>query len=129
MSIEVLIVDDSKFSRTLIKNSIPKNTFSIVGEASDGQDGFEAYQELSPDIVIMDMNMKYMNGVEAIEKIMDYDSEAIIIVCSALGTEHKVKEAINSGAIDFVVKPVDSANLSKALNKAKQKLILQRIRK
>ncbi len=107
----VLIVDDGAFMRTLIKNMLSKNGYEIVGEAEDGVQGVEKYEQLKPDLVTMDITMPNMNGIDALKAIMAKDPEATVVMVSAMGQEVYVKEAIRSGAKSFVVKPFDETTL------------------
>ncbi len=112
----LLIVDDAAFMRLNLKN-ILKDDFEIVGEAEDGKKAVEKYQELEPDIVTMDITMPVMDGLEAIKAIKDIDPEAQIVVCSAMGQQKMVIQAIEMGAKDFVVKPFKEERVLNAVKK------------
>lgn len=114
----VLVVDDSKFMRNIIINILNKHNIEVVGEASDGIEAVVKYEALKPDVVTMDLTMEGMNGLEAVKEIMKIDSSAHIIVCSAMGQQAIVKEAIDAGARGFVVKPFDEENLIDEVSKA-----------
>jgi two-component system chemotaxis response regulator CheY len=106
MSYKVLVVDDAAFMRNMIKDvfgSMPG--FTVIGEASNGVEAIEKYKELRPDLVTMDIVMPLKSGIEAAREITNADHEARIIMCSALGQESLVMEAIDAGASDFIVKP------------------------
>jgi len=105
MSKRVLIVDDAVFMRMSIKNMITKHGFEIVGEAGNGNEAVAKYNELKPDIVTMDITMPEKTGLEALKEIVAIDSNATIIMVSALGQEAMMKEAITNGAKGFIVKP------------------------
>ncbi|MEH7342735.1 response regulator [Bacillus sp. JJ1532] len=105
MNKTVLIADDSRFLRNLIKNILHKEGFRVFFEASDGTSAVSLYKEKSPDIVLLDLTMPTLNGLEALKKIIEYDPKANIIICSAMGQNRLIVEAINSGAKDFIVKP------------------------
>lgn len=102
---KVLIVDDAVFMRGLIKDVFSSPEFEIVGEATNGIEGIEKFKELNPDIIIMDIVMPFKSGIEATREIRQLSQNVIIIICSALGQETLVMEAIEAGANDFIVKP------------------------
>lgn len=110
----LLIVDDAAFMRLNLKN-ILKDKYEIVGEAENGIEAVEMYQELNPDYVTMDITMPEMDGLEAIKAIMDIDPDAQIVVCSAMGQQKMVIQAIDAGAKDFVVKPFKDERVINAL--------------
>ncbi len=114
----VLIVDDAAFMRMMIKDILGKNGFEILGEAENGIKAVEKFTELKPDLVIMDITMPEMDGIEAVKKILSMDSNAIIIMCSAMGQQAMVIEAIQAGAKDFIVKPFQPERVLEAVNKA-----------
>ena len=101
----VLIVDDAIFMRNMIKDIFAGDKFDIVGEAANGVEAVEKYKELKPDLVTMDIVMPFKSGIEATREIVKADQAAVIIMCSALGQESLVMEAIEAGATDFIVKP------------------------
>ncbi|KFD41139.1 chemotaxis protein CheY [Peptococcaceae bacterium SCADC1_2_3] len=117
MGKRILIVDDAAFMRMMIKNIVIKNGYEVVGEAENGQVAFELYQELKPDVVTMDITMPEVNGIEGIKKICECDPKAKIIVCSAMGQETMVMEAIGAGAKDFIVKPFQQERILQALER------------
>jgi two-component system, chemotaxis family, chemotaxis protein CheY len=102
---KILIVDDTLFMRTLIKNILFAGGHSIAGEAGDGEEAIAKYKELRPDLVTMDIVMPKMNGIEALKGIKAFDPAAKVIMCTAVGQEQMVKLAIKSGARGYVVKP------------------------
>lgn len=104
----ILIVDDSKTSRSLLKELLENNGFSVVGEAADGENGFKLYKDLRPDLVTMDITMPKMDGIECLSLIKHYDDEAKVIMITSLGEREKMVEALKRGAEDFVTKPFDS---------------------
>jgi len=118
MSEGILIVDDAAFMRMMIKDVLTKNDYQVVGEAENGKKGVEKYQELDPKLVIMDITMPEVNGIEAVKKIKEINSEATIIMCSAMGQQAMVIEAIQAGAADFIVKPFQSDRIIEAVKKA-----------
>jgi two-component system chemotaxis response regulator CheY len=105
MSKRVLVVDDSVFMRDIIKDIFAAGGFAVVGEAGNGVEAVEKYKELKPDLVTMDLVMPYRNGIDATREILRGDSNALVVMCSALGQETMVMEAIEAGAVDFIVKP------------------------
>lgn len=105
MSKRVLVVDDSVFMRDIIKDIFAAGGFAVVGEAGNGVEAVERYKELKPDLVTMDLVMPYRNGIDATREILRGDPKAVVVMCSALGQETMVMEAIEAGAVDFIVKP------------------------
>ncbi len=105
MAIRVLIVDDAIFMRNMIKDIFAGGGFEVVGEASNGVEAIEKYQQLKPDLTTMDIVMPFKSGIEATREIVQHDRNAVIVMCSALGQESLVMEAIEAGASDFIVKP------------------------
>lgn len=105
MAKRVLVVDDSVFMRDIIKDIFAAGGFSVVGEAGNGVEAVEKYKELKPDLVTMDLVMPYRNGIDATREILRSDGKALVVMCSALGQETMVMEAIEAGAVDFIVKP------------------------
>jgi len=105
MAKRVLVVDDSVFMRDIIKDIFAAGGFSVVGEAGNGVEAVEKYKELKPDLVTMDLVMPYRNGIDATREILRGDGKALVVMCSALGQETMVMEAIEAGAVDFIVKP------------------------
>ncbi|MBX4262494.1 response regulator [Clostridium estertheticum] len=113
----VLIVDDAAFMRMMIKDILEKNGFEIVGEASNGLKGVELYKTEKPDIVTMDITMPEMDGIEAVKAIKAFDPAAKVIMCSAMGQQSMVMDAIRAGARDFIVKPFQSDRVLEAIKK------------
>lgn len=102
---KILLVDDAAFMRKVIKDTLSKNGYTDLHEAVDGADAVEKFTELSPDLVIMDITMPNMDGIQALQAIKTKDAGAKIVMCSAMGQEAMVVEAIKLGAMDFIVKP------------------------
>lgn len=117
MAKRVLIVDDAAFMRMLLKDIITKAGYEVAGEAANGAEAVEKYKELKPDVVTMDITMPEMDGITAIKKIKEIDPNAKIIVCSAMGQQAMVIEAIQAGAKDFIVKPFQHSRVIEALQK------------
>ena len=105
MAKTVLIVDDAAFMRMMLKDILTKANYEVIGEASNGQEAVEKYQELKPNFVTMDITMPIKDGIQAIKEIKKIDPSAKIIVCSAMGQQAMVIESIQAGAKDFIVKP------------------------
>ena len=105
MSHTVLICDDAIFMRTMVGDILTQAGFEVVGEAETGLQAVEKYKQLRPDLVTMDIVMPFKSGIEATREILKFDSSAVVIMCSALGQESLVMEAIEAGASDFIVKP------------------------
>ncbi|MCX7884386.1 MAG: response regulator [Caloramator sp.] len=114
---KVLIVDDAAFMRMMLKDILTKNGFEVVGEAPNGLKGVEMYKAEKPDVVTMDITMPEMDGIEAVKQIKAIDPNAKIIMCSAMGQQAMVMEAIKSGARDFIVKPFQPERVLEALKK------------
>ena len=102
---KILVVDDAAFMRMMVKEALAKGGYTDVEEAVDGADAVQKYNELHPDLVIMDITMPNMDGLEALKTIRGADPSATVVMCSAMGQESMVIEAIKSGAKDFIVKP------------------------
>lgn len=118
MSKTVLIVDDAAFMRMMIKDILTKNGYSVVGEAENGAMAFEKYKDLKPDLVTMDITMPEVDGISAVKEIKSFDAAARIIMCSAMGQQAMVIDAIQAGAIDFIVKPFQPERVLEAVGKA-----------
>ena len=118
MSKGILIVDDASFMRMMIKDILTKNGFEVLGEAENGAVAVERYKELSPDLVIMDITMPEMDGIQAVKEIKKINSEARVVMCSAMGQQAMVIEAIQAGAKDFIVKPFQADRVVEAVKKA-----------
>ena len=117
MAKNILICDDAAFMRMMIKDILTKNGYNIVGEAENGAKAVEKYNELKPDLVLMDITMPEMDGIEALKKIKSGDPNASIIMCSAMGQQAMVIESIQSGAKDFIVKPFQADRVLEAVQK------------
>lgn len=118
MSNRVLIVDDAIFMRMKLKDILEKNGFQVVAEAQNGIEAIEKYKSERPDIVTMDITMPEMDGVAALKAIKQVDPAAKVIMCSAMGQQSMVMDAIQAGALDFIVKPFDNDRVLQSLNKA-----------
>ncbi len=114
---KILVVDDAAFMRMMVKEILSKNGYEIVGEAENGQKAIEKYKELQPDLVIMDITMPEIDGIEAVKQIKAADPNAKIVMCSAMGQQAMVIEAIQAGARDFIVKPFQADRVLEAVKK------------
>ena len=117
MSLKVLVCDDALFMRTMVKDILTQAGFTVVGEAETGQQAVEKYRTLRPDLVTMDIIMPDMGGIEAVKEIMKFDPQARILMCSAMGQQALVSEAIQAGAKDFVVKPFQPSRVLEAVQR------------
>lgn len=113
----VLIVDDAIFMRNMLKDIFSDDQFEIVGEAANGVEAVEKFKELKPDLTTMDIVMPFKSGIEATKEILTHQKDALIIMCSALGQESLVMEAIEAGAADFVVKPFKPEDVQRVVQK------------
>ena len=117
MGKNILICDDAAFMRMMIKDILTKNGYNVVGEAEHGAKGVEKYNELKPDLVLMDITMPEMDGIAALKAIKANDPGASVIMCSAMGQQAMVIESIQSGAKDFIVKPFQADRVIEAVKK------------
>ena len=111
----VLVVDDAMFMRMTIKKMLEANGHSVAGEAGNGVEAVKKYMEIKPDVVLLDITMPEMNGVDALKRIKEADAKARVIICSAMGQQAMVAQAIQNGAKDFVVKPFEESRLVAAV--------------
>jgi two-component system, chemotaxis family, chemotaxis protein CheY len=114
----ILIADDLSFMRMIQKEILSERGYRVVGEASDGLQAVEKYQALRPDLVVLDITMPNMNGLEAMRRIFQIDPKARVIMCSALGQQNLIMEAIRAGVKDFIVKPFKADRILSAIEKA-----------
>ena len=117
MAKNILICDDAAFMRMMIKDILTKNGYNVVGEAENGKIAVDKYSELSPDLVLLDITMPEMDGIGALKAIKAKDPNACVIMCSAMGQQAMVIEAIQSGAKDFIVKPFQAERVLEAVKK------------
>ena len=115
---KVLIVDDAAFMRMMLRGLLEKAGYEICGEATNGAQALEKYKELHPDIVTLDITMPEVDGISALRNIKSYDEKAKVIMCSAMGQQVMVIEAIQAGAKDFIVKPFQADRVIEAIAKA-----------
>lgn len=117
MSNNILLVDDAAFMRMMLKDILTKNGYNVIGEAENGAQAVEKYKELKPNLVVMDITMPEMDGIQAAKAIKAEDANALIIMCSAMGQQAMVIEAIQAGAKDFIVKPFQPDRVLEAVKK------------
>ena len=115
MAKKILLVDDAAFMRKVIKENLSKAGYTELFEAVDGADAVVKYDEIHPDLVIMDITMPNMDGLEALQAIRGKDPNANIVMCSAMGQESMVMDAVRFGAKDFIVKPFKSDRVIKTV--------------
>ena len=117
MGTSILICDDAAFMRMMIKDILSKNGYNVAGEAENGLKAVEKYKEVSPDLVLMDITMPEMDGIQALREIKKVDAGAKVIMCSAMGQQAMVIESIQAGAKDFIVKPFQAERVIEAVKK------------
>ena len=117
MAKNILIVDDAAFMRMMIKDILTKNGYNIAAEAENGKIAVDKYNEVKPDLVLMDITLPEMDGIQALKAIKGNDPNAAVIMCSAMGQQAMVIEAIQSGARDFIVKPFQAERVLEAVKK------------
>jgi two-component system chemotaxis response regulator CheY len=113
----VLVCDDAVFMRTMISDILTQAGLEVVGEADSGAQAVEKYRQLKPDLVTMDIIMPEMGGIDAVRAITEFDPEARVLMCSAMGQQALVAEAIQAGAKDFVVKPFQPSRVLEAVQR------------
>jgi len=117
MAKNILICDDAAFMRMMIKDILTKNGYNVAGEAENGVKAVEKYKETNPDLVLMDITMPEMDGIQALREIKKVNSGALVIMCSAMGQQAMVIESIQAGAKDFIVKPFQAERVIEAVKK------------
>ena len=113
----ILIVDDSRTSRKILKGILEGEGYDVVGEATNGQEGYDRYVELKPDVVTMDITMPVLDGIEALKKIKSEYPDAKVVMVTAAGQKTKMVEAVQNGASEFVSKPFEPEQLKKIIGK------------
>ena len=117
MAKNILVVDDAAFMRMMIKDILTKNGYNVAGEAENGAKALEKYNEVKPDLVLMDITMPEVDGIQALKNIKAADPNAKVIMCSAMGQQAMVIESIQAGAKDFIVKPFQPDRVLEAVTK------------
>lgn len=113
----VLVVDDAAFMRMMLKDILVKSGHEVVGEAGNGAEALTKYKELKPDLVTMDITMPEVDGLQAVKDIKAFDKDAKVVMCSAMGQQAMVVEAIQAGARDFIVKPFQADRVMESISK------------
>jgi two-component system chemotaxis response regulator CheY len=114
---KVLVVDDAAFMRMMIKDILTKEGYEIAGEAANGREAVEKFSQLKPDVVTMDITMPGMNGIEALKQILNHNSNAKVVMVSAMGQDKLIIEALEAGAVDFIVKPFQPKKVVETVTK------------
>lgn len=114
---KILLVDDSKTSRKMLRSILEENGHTIIGEASNGEEGVKMYQELHPDLTTMDITMPVLDGIEALKKIIILDYGAKVVMVTAAGQKNKMLDAIKYGASDFLPKPYEPEQIISVIDK------------
>ena len=117
MGKRILVVDDAMFMRRMLRDILTKNGYEVCGEAANGQEAIDKYIELRPDLVLLDITMPKMDGITALKEIKKIDSQAVVVMCSAMGQQAMVIDAIQGGAIDFIIKPFQEDRVLESLHK------------
>ena len=118
MSVRVLIVDDALLIREMLRDILTEAGFAVAGEAANGVEAVERFRELEPDLVTLDIVMPRMSGLEALRELISLRPDACVVMCSALGQEPLVEEALAAGARDFIVKPFSESDVVTAIRRA-----------
>lgn len=121
MQNKILIVDDALFMRAMLKKILKEAGFTEIFEAANGVEACTVYEAEKPDAVLMDISMPEMNGIEALKAIVREDADAVVVMCSAVGQEAMILEAVQSGALDFIVKPFKPEQIIQAVETALDK--------
>ncbi len=114
---KILLVDDSKTSRKILRGFLEDDGHEIIGEAVNGEDGISKYKELHPDVTTMDITMPVMDGLEALKNILEHDSNAKVIMVTAAGQKSKMVDAVKYGAVEFLTKPFEASQITDIINK------------
>ena len=114
---KILIVDDAAFMRMTIQQMLEHKEHTVVGQATDGEEAVEQFSALKPDVVLLDITMPKMDGIEALKQIKKIDPKTRVIICSAIGQQDMITKAIENGAETFIVKPFTQEQLLRAIDK------------
>lgn len=118
MKAKILIADDSAYARSILKDLLLRNEYEVVGEAENGKEALVLYEKLKPDLVMMDIMMPEMSGIQALREIREQYPEAVVVMGAAMGQQNLVVDAIKSGAAEFFIKPVQADKVVEAIEKA-----------
>ncbi len=118
----ILIIDDSRTSRKVLKNLLEAEGHKIIAEAANGEEGISKFKEFSPDIVTMDITMPIMDGVEALKKIREIDENAKVVMVTAASQAYKMRAAIENGASEFLAKPFAPEQIAEIINRVSETL-------
>jgi len=118
----ILIVDDAEFMRVMLRDIIEDMDMTVAGEAGDGREAIQLYDQIQPDLVLMDITMPVMDGTEALKNILQSDPEANVVMITALGQKEQVLAAIKTGARDFIIKPFDQERVQDTLQRVLPRL-------
>lgn len=118
MERKVLVVDDAAFMRATLRDIFSRNGYKVVGEARNGSEAVAIFEREAPDLVTMDIVMPEMGGIEAVKRIVEKNPDARVVMCSAMGQQSLVIEAIQAGARDFVIKPFQASRVLEAAARA-----------
>ena len=116
-TVKILIVDDSRTSKRILRNLLESQGYTVIGEAENGEDGFLKYKELKPDLVTMDITMPKMDGIESLTLIKKFDPESKVVMITAAGQKEKMVEALKRGADEFITKPFDQEEVSSIIKR------------
>ena len=114
----IMLVDDAAFVRLALEKILTENNYEVIAQASNGTEAIQMYKDAKPELVIMDITMPEMSGIDAVRGIKEYDPAAKIIMCSAMGQQSKILDAMTAGASDFIVKPYKEDRVISAVKKA-----------
>jgi len=117
----ILVADDASFMRQMIREIVESDGHEVVGEAADGVEAVDEFRKLHPEVVTMDIVMPRRSGIDAVKHIIELDVGARVVMCSALGQETLVTEALQAGACDFIVKPFKPDSVLETLRKVLEK--------
>lgn len=116
-AVKILIVDDSRTSKRILRNLLESQGYAVIGEAENGEDGFLKYKELKPDLVTMDITMPKMDGIESLTLIKKFDPSSKVVMITAAGQKEKMVEALKRGADEFITKPFDQEEVSSIIKR------------